>query len=409
MYGSAHASGGRPAHHASRRLAMQVVAASLVTALGAAPVGAALDGDVELMRHVAMAIRSNRERILTWQGKAHSQSLTIIPDGRVTDEVDAAFVFDRTRDARRWNMNIARAGGEAGPSAEILNEMKKEGVFYRYAPGYIRGDKIENALVIAPPGNLDDDRLGFNSFDPTWYLTVDGHDQVETLLFHHENAKQPWMSAGNVARTGDRVVLETRSQGSVNRREFDLAVGGNLVSFYAEDDRAATRTSITYGKAGDVWLPKTYSTERLEGSGKAKALTMSRKAEFIESVINEPVPESAFSLEALGVRVRDPVSDHRVGIHYRYGGGDEVEHIGDMDAVAAAATGVVANTSAVASVAEHALPDRPIAVAGVAPHAVEAGSEASPAGAWRRPLGAAFVALALATAAYLLVSRKSKA
>jgi len=344
----------------------------------AAPAPAALQGDPELLRQAALAMRSNRERLLTWQGTARSESYSALNDGvsAIATKSDASFAYDRVRDSKRWNLNNSREQNIAGPGAppthtkttDIVNEMKKGGVFYYYSGGYIRDGKIENALVIDTPSRQGDDNLGYNSIDPTWYFTLEGRDLVEMLLFHQENANLKEMSPGTISRDGSRVILETRIGDATNRYQFDLAAGGNLTSFDAEDSGVAVHTELSYEQQHEVWVPKTFSTVRSRKVGGVKTLETSRKATFVSQSINEPLDASAFSLEALGVKIGDPVSDHRVGMSYRYGGGKEVERVSGLS-----------TTPVSALVAEPAVKPRPVTDAPRAISAVEAPTD-SPGG-----------------------------
>jgi len=77
----------------------------------------------------------------------------------------------------------------------------------------------------------------------------------------------------------------------------------------------------TYEEKDGVWIPKTW-TKIIEWDPPAfdGCTKYTRTVMFVENILNRPVPASEFSLDKLGVKVGDKVSDHKLGFPYQYVG-----------------------------------------------------------------------------------------
>jgi hypothetical protein len=306
------------------------------------PANAVLKGDLELLKFTAMTHKDNRARIHTWQGHAQIETSQRDANGVMMKQTSSAvFLIDHNQEAKRWKwtpieswirMEDKLVLDKRSIAEEGKNEMAKGDAFYVYAPGYkTKEGETRNALVIWPEGKGKARKQSYyDSFDPMWYLT--GHmtkctdDLPERLMFYYREANNPELSEGTVTRDGDLVVLEVRSDDLLNRHEFDLSKGGNVVKYYAESPLEGTELrEWTYEQKEGVWIPKTFALEIKEWqSPDSRDITSRiRKVTFVENTLNRPIPASEFSLEKLGVKVGDRVTDRIMGLSYVYGGSEK--------------------------------------------------------------------------------------
>jgi len=300
-----------------------------------------LKGDVELLRQTAIAHRENSEGIRTWQGKAQVEQVHEDANGiRFQRKSSVEFLFNRELNATRWRWTTeeyrVRKDGRLvfDPNmATIVDAMMRGNAFYRYAPGITtREGKRHNTLVIWPAERARKAAYS-DSFDPMWYLTESKYDLVEKLLFHYREANNPELIPGTVRRDGDLVILETKGSVALNRHEFDLSKGGNLVRYYAESSRAVEDRTLAYEEKGGVWVPKTFVFSLGNGAADGKIERRSRKVTFVENIVNSPIDSSQFSLKILGLKYGDRVTDQRANTAYTYNEAEEQKLIQELQSL----------------------------------------------------------------------------
>jgi len=171
----------------------------------------------------------------------------------------------------------------------------------------------ERTLVIWPQeeavGNV---HMTADSFDPTWYYTVNGLSIPERLEGLHEMGEAANV---HVRREGSIVTVETSTTSVLNRYRFDLDQGGSLIESYTtttEDDTWLIEYS--YVNLEDAWVPASFKkTNQTKQSG-----LLEREVVFKNQVINQPVPADEFTIEAMGIQARARVTDRRLGLFYEY-------------------------------------------------------------------------------------------
>jgi hypothetical protein len=188
-------------------------------------------------------------------------------------------------------------------------------------------------LVIWPS---DKSRVGVYSygFDPMWYLngeaTVDIDDLADLLMTYYKEASNPSLlsesqSTFKISRDDDLVTLDICDKDLLNRHVFDLSKGGTLVKYYGESKGGTESREWVYEQKDNAWVPMTFTLNSRWStplpSGRTK---YTRKVTFTENILNQPVDASEFTMERLGVQVGDPVSDHRLGLLYNYGGVEDL-------------------------------------------------------------------------------------
>jgi len=289
---------------------------------------AEIKGDLDLLKLTAAAYTDNRGRILSWQGTAQVEMSTEDEAGpRNATRNSASFLFDQVQNAVRWSWTVQerkeRNGNQLAvvpPDPYVIHEMRKGDRFYRHAPGLLQADGQKDYTLVIYPGQEALSRQTSDSFDPTWYLTKQGSDLAEKLLFYQREARNPNMSDGSVKREGNLVILETQLSGTVNRWKFDLDQGGNLVSYYSESDQGKAVIEWTYANVDGAWVPKTYTNDGYDKSRDGKFTKTKRVVVFTRNTLNKPIDPSEFTLQKLGVKAGTYTTDRILGIAYRYAG-----------------------------------------------------------------------------------------
>ena len=300
------------------------------------PATAGTKGDIELLRLVATGHQANRAKIRTWQGRAQIEVIYADANGVIMrDKQNVDFLSDRSRDATRWkwthNERYVREGleieGHPVPDnlLETINAMTTRGGFYRLAPAITtREGRRLNTVVIWPSEKA---RSGSYSdcFDPMWYLT--GHmtkcldDLVERLAFLYRRVKNEGISDIIAKREGDLVLLQVGDEHLLNRHTFDLSKGGNVVKYCAASDDGTELREWTYEQVDGTWLPKTFVfSHNVKSPGTYGETSRTRSVTFVENILNDRIPVSQFSFEALGYQDGEQVTDQRPenpSIHYK--------------------------------------------------------------------------------------------
>ena len=291
----------------------------------------ATEADAGLLKKMAAMLRENRGSIRCWQGKADMETSSVekvplqpsAPEGRTgvfKRKTVATFWYSADLEATRWTVSAEDRyyddKGEPISSIfrETYDEMVKGRTLYRYRDYFkVKGGKSVKGLTI---WSADKARQGgiSSSFDPMWFFTHDGHDTIEKLDVYSVLVANGRKDIA-VRQEGQLVVLQEDFEEGKIRHVFDLARGGNQVEYLSEITtglRAGTRRETwSYQKAGGAWVPVAWSSTR---NGCPDGTVT-----FTESRVNEPIAPSEFTLEGLGVRNGDPVSDTVARLAYRYG------------------------------------------------------------------------------------------
>ena len=285
------------------------------------------EGDIELLRLVATAHQANRAGIDTWQGHADIESTLADATGPILrDRFLVDFLSDCRREVTRWTWThderYVREGLELNGEpvsktvSEPISAMTTRMGFYRRAPSITtrEGERL-CTLVIWPPGRAR--RSSYSEcFNPMWYLT--GHmtkltdDFIGRLVFLYRrvvNDGAPYIKA---TRDGDLVILEIDNGTVLNRHTFDLARGGNVVKYFGQGQNGTERREWTYEQKGSVWIPKTFMFNYKTVSPDLLGNTnRTWKVTFVENLVNDPILVSEFSLNALGYKSSEQVTDRR--------------------------------------------------------------------------------------------------
>lgn len=291
---------------------------AILPVLQGTAVRADMQGDIELLTVAAAQHQANKERILTWTGRVvitGAKTENDRPTGRLKASVE--FAFDRKKEATRWNwtyeesVRIDNDVEIADSDPGFVNGMLSNGAFHQLGLVRPKSDKGRYTLRILPaddasPGPASDD------FDPMYWFSLNGLDLAERFRFLHGNASGPGMECWSVSRADDRVILETG--GSIaNRSEVDLSQGGNLVAYLGSDPGVTENFTYRYQEVAGVWIPETIVYENVR---KDTGTTHTRRLEWVDNTVNEPLAADEFSLVKMGLRRGDRVKDGRSGAEY---------------------------------------------------------------------------------------------
>ena len=292
------------------------------------PCLAGIQGDVELLKTVALRHKANFESILTWKGEAFEERTSTIGDwfDSMTKN-KCTFAYDQLQDAVRWNKEpqVNRCINHGEPQnviyANYNSAMFKDHSYYEYS-GVAQPDdknKIVHHLVIAEPKMAKG--MQSHCLDPR-YLFADapGAPIHGKLMFLYNNANDEGASGWSVKREGDLVTVqfslnETRTQKEV----YDLSAGGNLFEYYNKTPTAEITKSYTYEEKSGVWVIKSFKKKNIAHRKNGDVHKVTRMINWSNSVVNVPFEEDEFTLEKLGVKHGDFVSDHKIGMGYIYG------------------------------------------------------------------------------------------
>jgi hypothetical protein len=241
---------------------------------------------------------------------------------------EAEFVVDATKNSKRWHFatKIAGVSKDGGPSVtdpdalEEVDEMVLPDGYFKLSKGFLpaHSDKWERTLVILPASQAEQ-RVGplSQSFDPFWYLSVQGQKAFEYL----DEAHRFWTKYASartfhiVEQQGDIIQFHVGLESISNRFRFDLSRGGNLVEAETRAGKQTSTTVIDYVKIGDIWLPSDFNLE----TNLAKPNIFHRHVQFLGNGVNQPMDANEFTIEKMGVLPNTRVSDNRTHLFYLYG------------------------------------------------------------------------------------------
>ena len=309
----------------------QLVILCAATAMPPSQAAAAVHGDPELLRMVAMQHKANKKAILSWKGRAiiRDRSMATKGTGITTDHLETRsnvqFAYGRVEGAVRWNRQIIGGtwtrDGKESPAVvkkDYAAGLIRNGRYYRYAVPESEKNKPPHQLTIYKDSKSRGRMLN-ECFDPIYFLSDHGEDLTHRLMFLYEKAQSPKLAEWHVSRDGDVVTIETRwNKGKcVNRYVCDLSKGGNLVSYCGKDGSVDERWTYDFANVGGVWVLKslTYNHTRLFEMGTKK---QEKTIEWVENVVNQPFDPQEFSFAKMGVQPGDWVSDTLSDIRFKY-------------------------------------------------------------------------------------------
>ena len=230
---------------------------------------AEIHGDMELLKTVALANKSNFESILTWKSDVYEEMNAAIGDSyKRTLNSECVMIYDQLEQAVRWNQTpqeyfIEEEGkrkiDETDSTAYYQSSMFKKSSYYNYIGNWQSEDKRNYILSIKDAKKAQG--LSEFSFDPRLLLaTPFGEPIYSRLMFLYENVKDSDPGAVNVSRSGDLVTLEMANDKLIDKYVFDLSKGGTIVEWYnyKKTNNVVNTLKCTYENKSGTWILKTY-------------------------------------------------------------------------------------------------------------------------------------------------------
>ena len=294
---------------------------------------ATITGDKELLRLIANAYQNNIDKIVSWKGKAQIHDYTTNGafnnesyDNRTIDH-SVEFVYDKAIAAARWNWDVKSDTLKRGPSQSVNPDLYFKNTMIMGSRSYTHGPIFPDPILpdVTPrPSTLvirsshdEKPKMLSVDFHPMYYFRLVEDDIVERLMFYYENAENAALSDGSINRNNNIVVFETKAGNSINRFTFDLSLGGNLISYYAEDPITKVEYGFEYQSVKGAFIPKHFAYENTNNRHDPPRI-YKREVEFLESALNEPIPRAEFEFEKLGIAPGDTIIDTLMGLEYQY-------------------------------------------------------------------------------------------
>jgi hypothetical protein len=288
-----------------------------------------VNGDIDLLRLIVAERQANQSRLATWQGTA-----TVVeseqsdgPGPQRQWEAEVAFVYDNARGGTRWNWQYKREA-QITDDGQVINHpdpsytsgMTINGSYFRY--GNVRpksGDTPNRVRIFADDAAKED--MFTDGFDPNWYFAHRGADPTKLMKMLVESARDPDTQGWHVRRDGSMVFLEFFDAGKntpMNRYTFDLNCGGQMIGFDGVDSYVKESWVYTFENLAGVWVPSEVSYINHTKYDEEPDRHKTRTIRWTQHSVNELVPDGAFTLESMGVRPGDIVSDQRLNLQYEY-------------------------------------------------------------------------------------------
>jgi hypothetical protein len=268
----------------------------------------------------------NREKVRTWSGTVKLTDYTILTRHRVeppdvTTEImhhEADFALRAEPRMLRWDLRWDVHRDADAPEPRIIASR-----------GLVRNGELTE-LLLHDGGELPkrirvmaEKQLSVGptsaTFDPVYFLGPWGENVADRLNFIYRQRGSDW----TVERDGPLLTVTRDVAQRLNRYVVSLDQGATPVRFEASDGQGES-WEWEYQKIDDVWLPRrlTYQDSRFEALDNRRAgvleRTRIRHIDWIETKVNEPIPEAEFTYDRLGIEVGDTIRNDLTGETYRY-------------------------------------------------------------------------------------------
>ena len=296
------------------------------------PSFAAVQGDVELLKTVAERHKANFEAILTLKGEALETRTSTRGDWYdLTIKNKCTFAYERLQDVARWNKypqeySCIKYGK---PRPDILATYKNHNAvmlkyksYYEYAGLEQPNDKnkVVHTLVIGPASMAKG--RGGHCLDPRYFLADPGGATVHRrLMLIYDNANDEEAVGWSVKREGELVTLQhSPDETRISKNVYDLSAGANMVEYYHKTPTLEISQHYSYEQKSGVWILKSFKKTHVSRLKSGDIRKSTRSINWTNSVVNVPFEQDEFTVEKLGLKRGDLISDHRIKMGYRYEG-----------------------------------------------------------------------------------------
>jgi hypothetical protein len=175
-------------------------------------------------------------------------------------------------------------------------------------------------VVGAPQAGVRAKNLS-HDFDPMYFFQCVRKDLPLWLDAQCKSLADPEIAKKaryEIRRYGERVVLFCPFGGGFNRFVFDCSSGCTVADYEAVGSDVKTRWTFAYEKLGGVFVPKTAKYRNVATRRDKTQSFFERDTAFQNQSVNQPIADSAFTLESMGLRPGDIVNDTLRGTTYEF-------------------------------------------------------------------------------------------
>jgi hypothetical protein len=201
--------------------------------------------------------------------------------------------------------------------------MIKDQSYYKYK-GWQQPDEkktITHSLVIDEPERFSG--MKQHTLDPRYLLASPVGDSIHNrLMFIYNNANNFKAVECYIKREGDLVTFQVSSEdGTITEKNvYDLSKAGVMIEYYNKTPTAEITNNYTYEEKSGVWILKSFKKKNINNRKSGSIIRVTRTIDWSNSVINVPFKEDEFTVEKLGLKHGDRVSDLRIDKGYIYEG-----------------------------------------------------------------------------------------
>ena len=291
------------------------------------PAFAKLKGDPALLRQAAQLHKANREKIVTWSGRvlvSDREELEGQEISRAESEVNFFAGIPSNRLRFHWNVTFRSGGTVANPVNSKNGLIATER--YTSVSRHKDPEKLQTVISIEPAKRL---RVGplSEDFNPMFYFDDNAGRIDKFFASIADNAENPKLSDWVVSQTGNLVTLRVEAENVYNEYVVDMAAGATLSRYRAGDTDGDEAYDWQYESKDGVWIPITWKCvkhERWRSENNRRVptkevRTITRIVRWEVSRLNEPIADEEFSIDKLGIKDGEWVTDriNRPGFSYR--------------------------------------------------------------------------------------------
>ncbi len=291
------------------------------------------EDDLATFDRIEIARQANQQSILYWQGKATCESRSSAALAESLGPEAAIFSVDNV--SRRVSIAVEHSAAQANDATDdSLRSELVVGELWLHPPmwkGSVTAGHWEIDLV-----STVDPQVIEKSLMPVLRFELGDRPTAEVIAsLRREVADQ--RTPVNLRQNGD--VVEIRKSNALvasifSEWSFDLAKSGSLIRYHDVSPLAETTCEYSYQRIEGIWLPESLQLEvRHDDENKS----ISRKIRFESQQVNEPLKDSAFTAEYIGVTSGDQITDRRTAQRYRSGRNGQSVAIGHKQAASFAA------------------------------------------------------------------------
>jgi hypothetical protein len=140
-------------------------------------------------------------------------------------------------------------------------------------------------------------------------------------MFLYNNANVETSHDYYVKREEDLVIFQVSpDKPKIQKEVYDLSKGGNMVEYYNKTPNAENTRKYEYEEKSGIWILKSYKRTNISHRKNGEVYKSTITINWSNSVVNIPFEEDEFTVEKLGVKHGDWISDHRIRRGYKYEG-----------------------------------------------------------------------------------------